>query len=340
MSTERLRVGLIGAGEVVRTIHIPVLQKHPKVEILWIMDVNGTKAAALAKGFGIPQAHAKLNSCQDVDAVLIAVPVGARAALWEEVIEKKWHVLCEKPVAQSAAEYDRIAERMAGSARVFASGLMRRFYANTLLVQRLVQSKIFGELEEVWAGEGGRMTKTGRGSDWYQTDRSLAGGGILIETGSHLLDQIMFITQADNANLDQYEQSPQGLTMEFSAHLRGQLGLKHNRRVPMQCSLSRAHDICNAIFLRFSNLIVRLDHGPDGVIYICDRDAKPITALETQNHGAQNSMQAFYLEWDDFIKRCQHFKLDKERDDYHLTRLAVGLIENCYMSVSKNTEHP
>jgi predicted dehydrogenase len=329
-SARAMRVGFIGAGEVVRTIHLPVLQQVGRASLSWVFDTNLAKAQLLAKMSGTAVACSSLDACPDVDAVLIAIPVGVRSEAWTHVFERGWHVLCEKPVAQTAAEFDQIASRMALAGRSMRPGLMRRFYANTLLARTLVRSRMFGDVLEVWAGEGGRANRTGRAGDWYQLDRNLAGGGILIETGSHLIDQVMFITGATDANLDRYEQAPTGRTMEFKVKVVSTLNVGPRESVPFTCSLSRIDDVCNGIFLRFEKLVLRVDPTPDGTVHICDMGGKSIAPLAAPKEGATNSAQAFHLEWLAFLDSCESAAVGTEQDEHRLTRLAVKLIDDCY----------
>lgn len=325
-----LNLGIIGGGEIVRTIHLPVLRQIPEVSIAWVMDTDAGKASRLATQFRIPRSFTTLNDCPDVDAVLIAIPVGVRRDAWTRAFERGWHVLCEKPIAGSTGEFDWVNENMRGRGKVISPGLMRRFYASTQLMQDLLQDRVFGEPIEVWAAEGGRMTRTGRGADWYQLDRGLAGGGVLIETGSHLLDQVVFMTHARDVRVENYIQHPPGRTMEFEAKVEGRLSIPMAGEVPLTCLLSRANDVCNGIFVRFPRLVLRMDHGPDGKVRICDMRNIVTTTLAARQCGAHNSFQAFHEEWQSFLRRCRNGGMPNGDSDTQITRLSVKAIEDCY----------
>src|SRR5262249_21721108 len=161
---------VVGAGEVVRTIHLPVLRHMSEVEIEWICDVDERRAERLARAYGVSRYFGDVNAGADVDAILLAVPVGVRRDAWQCALERGWNVLCEKPGARGIEEFELLIEEMSSRGLVVAVGLMRRFYAGTRLVQQLLEKRTFGEVREVWAGEGGRQTRTGRGNDWYQVD--------------------------------------------------------------------------------------------------------------------------------------------------------------------------
>jgi predicted dehydrogenase len=217
---------------------------------------------------------------------------------------------------------------------VLSVGLMRRFYGSTRLARTIIDTKIFGQLEEIWAGEGGQMTRTARGADWYQTDRKLAGGGVLIETGSHLIDQLVNITGARKTQVENYKQAPDELAMEFFVDVEGWLGLQDDHKLPFKFVISRSRDVCNGIFLRFNKIFLRIDPGPDGNIHICKPDGSSIAPISTKDYGALNSTHAFYLEWLEFIDKCRNAASHAFVDNYLSTRLSVEIIENCYSSLS------
>jgi len=264
-----LRVGLIGAGTVVRTLHAPILKQFPGVTVSWVHDARIDAARALAEAFGIPQAHDDLARCADVDAVLIAIPVGVREIAWRTAAERRWHVLCEKPAAVTARELDAVLARMEQAGRVVAFNLMRRCYQGAQSLKTLVATRVFGDPIEIWAGEGGAQPRTGRGGDWYQLDRRLAGGGILIETGSHLLDQILFVASASGAALDDYRQSVWQDGLEFDARVAGRVRTA-NGELPFGCVVTRASDVCNGLFVRYRQVVLALPPGPGSIVELRD----------------------------------------------------------------------
>ena len=126
MKRERtLKVGIVGAGTVVRTLHAPLLKQFPDVSIEWVCDIRRDAARWVADACGIPGAHDDLARCGDVDAVLLAIPVGARAGAWQAAAERRWHVLCEKPAARTVRELDSILQRMHEVGRCVSFGYMR-----------------------------------------------------------------------------------------------------------------------------------------------------------------------------------------------------------------------
>jgi predicted dehydrogenase len=128
------------------------------------------------------------------DAALIAIPVGARGAYYDELEARGAAVLAEKPFATSSVEHLALAERFEPSR--LACGFMRRFYASTRLLRDLVRSGPFGRLLRMRISEGNRSTASRVDRSYFDDSRQSAMGGILSELGCHTVDLALFITSA------------------------------------------------------------------------------------------------------------------------------------------------
>jgi predicted dehydrogenase len=328
-STRNVKVGLIGAGVVVRTLHAPLLKGLSDVDVSWVYDADLGAARRVASAFDLVAAHDDLTRCADVDAVLIAIPVGVRDAAWRAAAERGWHVLCEKPAATTLQEFDAIVGRMKEAGLVTAFGFMRRFYQGVRCLRELVTARAFGEPLEVWAGEGGAQPRTGRGEDWYQLDRRLSAGGVLIETGSHLLDQMVFITGPTTACVDDYRQQTWKDAPEFDARVYGRLQRSDGCELPFSCVVSRSADVCNGLFVRYERAVLALPPGPAAEVELRDADNNVLGRIHGASDHAVTSFQAFRDEWVDFLESCRR----GERAEDRSARLSMALIDGCYRRV-------
>src|SRR5438309_1227392 len=129
MKRRRFRLGLIGAGSVVETYHLPVLRGLPDVKIRWVCDRDLGRAESLARTFGIPHTYESVEKCPDVDVVLIGIPVAARRSVLDVVASRSWHALCEKPFAPTLADHEAIVERARRHGVRLGVGLQRRHYS-------------------------------------------------------------------------------------------------------------------------------------------------------------------------------------------------------------------
>src|SRR5579875_930730 len=121
MATETVRIGMIGCGEIAAAM-AKGIQAAEHAAIAAVMDVNEGMARDLGTTYGVPWScdAAELLAREDVDAVYIAVPHYLHAPLTVQAAQAGKHVLCEKPIATTLADADRMIAACA-EAGVFLS---------------------------------------------------------------------------------------------------------------------------------------------------------------------------------------------------------------------------
>ncbi len=319
-----MRVGIIGAGGAAQHLHLPVLGNLPEVDVRWICDTDQSRARSLAKLFSIDHHYSSLDECDEVDAVLVAIPVGSRAEVLHTVFGRGWHALCEKPVAATVSELDRYVAEARDKHVQVGAGLMRRFAATTVSARSLVASGCFGSVRKAWASEGNRMKRTGHGSGWYMTDQRSVGGGAFMETGAHLVDQLCSILGATDFDLQQSLQMKyQGL--DFQTRAIGEITTGQGERCPCMFEISRLDDLCDGVFIQFDHCILRCETNCAGRLQLLDSEGSHRTDLTT---GATSESFAFYQEWKEFLKQCASGTPGGVSAES--ARLSVKIIEDCY----------
>jgi predicted dehydrogenase len=327
-SHNRHRIGVLGAGAVAQINHLPILTNMPQVRVEWVCDRVLNRAKSVAGRFGIASYHCALEDCPDVDSVLVAVPVGQRRQLLQHIFSRGSNILCEKPFAASLSEHDWILSQAQAAGVRVGVGLMRRFYQGVSALKQIVAGGVFGDLQEVWAAEGRRMRGTGRDGDWYQSRRDMAGGGIFIETGSHLVDELFYILDACSFEINSYE--PYGFgDMEYEARATGTLLTSKEQVVRFSLAVSRINDLYNGLVLRFPNALLKMANAPDSIVTVCDADGVAVANLNCSDiEAATDSRQAFFLEWKEFIRECA--EKCESRISAQTARLSTAFIEQCY----------
>ena len=129
-SGTRLRVGLIGAGLVGQAAHAFFLwDDRERFELVALADPSAVVRAAVGDRYGIRERHASLDDLLGLglDAIVVAVPDAFHADVACQGLEAGLHVLCEKPLALSLEECDRIAAARDSSGRVLQVGTMKRY---------------------------------------------------------------------------------------------------------------------------------------------------------------------------------------------------------------------
>jgi predicted dehydrogenase len=333
-----MRLGIIGCGRVVQDFHMPVLsflQSKGMVDVVWTMDENMSASRLVAKSL-FAQAIPSLTNSDSVDAIFIAIPVGAREVYLQKAYEYGWHMFLEKPIAVEEKTVDEIISYMERERKIVSCGMMRREYAGVQTFRELITSEILGKPVKLWAAEAGLQRKTGQDEKWYQSSRSLAGGGILIETGSHLLDQVVFLLNPKNVKYEGAELKYGLENLEYEANIRCTFFSEKWSNLPVRLYLSNDNYAANGIYIQFEQILARLGTGPSDCVELVDNSSTTPFSL-VNREGAKTSGEAFASEWIGFFENINNLEIDGALKSIRKTKLTTHLIEACYTSeISKN----
>jgi xylose dehydrogenase (NAD/NADP) len=169
--------GIIGAGRIARKFAAAVAASASE-QIAAVASRDEAKAAAFASDFGIAQAYGSYEALladPQISCIYNALPNALHAEWSIAAIRAGKHVLCEKPIASSAAE----ASAMFAAAREHGVWLMEafmyRFHPQTRLVQQLLASGAIGELRLLQSGFSFSVADPQN----VRLSAELAGGGLM-----------------------------------------------------------------------------------------------------------------------------------------------------------------
>src|SRR5881296_2153646 len=193
--TRRYRGAVIGAGGTARQSHLPALLTaaglRDRVEIVAVVD----SAADLPPVDGLPllSGREQLAALGPLDFIDICTPTASHLDLTLWGLERGYHVVCEKPVALTRAEADRIATAARGRHRIVMPCHQYRFNPVWLRVQEWLREGAIGRWHLGEPAVYRLMADPGReagGTPWRGT--SAAGrGGVLVDHGTHLVYQLL-----------------------------------------------------------------------------------------------------------------------------------------------------
>jgi predicted dehydrogenase len=127
----RLRVGVIGLGEVAQVIHLPILESLPDLyEIAAVCDISPTLLRVMGDRYGVSARYdkaAEMLQGEQLDAVLVLNSDEYHAECAVAALERGVHVLVEKPMCLSPREAEDIIRARDASGAVVMVGYMRRF---------------------------------------------------------------------------------------------------------------------------------------------------------------------------------------------------------------------
>lgn len=183
------RAAIIGGGNIADKNHIPALkQLSDQVDIVAVCGREQTKARALADKHGIPHAFANTadlyRECSP-DLVVICTPNYLHYPQTIEALEHNCHVFCEKPPALTAQDAQKMADLALQKGRVLAYNFQLRQTSEWSLLMRCQTDGLLGDIYHIKAHFLRRRGIPGWG---YFTNKSMQGGGALMDLGVHVLD--------------------------------------------------------------------------------------------------------------------------------------------------------
>ncbi|MCX6632587.1 MAG: inositol 2-dehydrogenase [Candidatus Solibacter sp.] len=147
MSTQRLHVGIIGAGRIGKVHAESLAFRVPESRIVAIADVNREAAQAVAARCGIAtvaESSEEILANPGIEAVLICSSTNTHADLIVQAAQAGKHIFCEKPIAHNLGQIDRALAAVEAAGVKLQIGFNRRFDANFARVRQAVVSGEIG----------------------------------------------------------------------------------------------------------------------------------------------------------------------------------------------------
>lgn len=191
-----IRWGIVGCGDVTEVKSGPGFQKASGSRLVAVMRRNGALAADYAKRHGVPRWYddaRALVADPEVDAVYVATPPGAHreAALLVAAAGKPCYV--EKPMARHTPECDAMIAAFAAAQQKLYVAYYRRTMPRFLKVKELLDNGVIGQLTGInyrMASPTPANADPAKGA--WRVAAENAGGGLLLDVGSHVLDFLDF----------------------------------------------------------------------------------------------------------------------------------------------------
>jgi predicted dehydrogenase len=206
---KKIKIGVIGAGSFASRRHIPIIVKSQDAELVALCRRDTEMLRKVAEHFGCNNTFTDYKEMLDsveMDAVLIATPHALHYENAKLALEKGLHVLIEKPMAVKSDEAKEIAKLAKDKGLVVVVAMNPPFWQHTNYVRELIKSGDIGEIEEVslnWVGNAEAVFGLAPMPDnmpgvvpptIFRGDPKLGGGGHFIDSGSHLVSELLWTT--------------------------------------------------------------------------------------------------------------------------------------------------
>src|SRR4051812_27987069 len=187
---ETLRVGVVGAG-LIAGCHVRAYTKTPGIDVVAVADTHLSKAEQLAASVGA-KACVDLDDvlALDTDVISVCTPPASHADLTVRALEAGQHVLCEKPVALTLADTERIRRAAQAGDRVGMIGHVSRYEPDHRLAKELVDA---GQIGEVAMMTHSMTTSFPGWSEGGWLARPEESGGPLLDLSVHSFDYLAWV---------------------------------------------------------------------------------------------------------------------------------------------------
>ena len=185
----KLRTAIIGMGKMGR-IRKRELDAHPGFEVVGLCDLYENLADEFPHLTFCRQWEKMLRI--DLDAVFVCTYNNISPDIVCAGLNKGCHVFCEKPPGSSVKDVKRIiSDENAAEGKILKFGFNHRFHYAIMEAKAIIDSGRYGRI--LWArGIYGKAGGLFFESDW-RSDKKLAGGGILLDQGIHMLDLMLYL---------------------------------------------------------------------------------------------------------------------------------------------------
>ncbi len=185
----KLKFALIGTGGIAQT-YAQAFQQSECCQLIAVADVNQDSAKAFAEPFGAKafSDYKTLAETLRVDAVIISTPPNTHPEIAMYFMNNGTHVLCEKPLCLSVAEARQMIETAEKTGVVFTMATKFRYCEDVVKAKAILASGVLGEVVQF---ENAFTAKVDMSKRW-NSNKEIAGGGVLIDNGTHSVDIIRY----------------------------------------------------------------------------------------------------------------------------------------------------
>ncbi len=185
-----MRFGLIGHGAIGR-LRAKALTRSRSCSLTAIFDQDPAAMTGLPPGVTTFPSAAALIASDRCDAVVISTPPDSHESFAVTAMESGKGVIVEKPMANTLAACRRMIDVSRRTGRLLTIGYNHRYFAGVKVVRDAVHSGAIGRLRKIRA-YAGHVGLAEFKAPWMY-DRSVMGGGTLMDNGTHLIDLVAHI---------------------------------------------------------------------------------------------------------------------------------------------------
>lgn len=221
----RVRWGVLSTANIGRAAVNPAIQQSRNGTLVAVASRNELRARTFADAHGIARAHGSYEALladQELDAVYIPLPNSMHREWTIRALEQGKHVLCEKPLALTAAECREMEAAAKANDRQLMEAFMYRFHPRTEALIDQVRSGEAGDVRAVRSAFTFRLTRP----ENIRLSVEL-GGGALMDVGCYCVNVSRTLAGAEPVEVQAWATwGESGVDVELAGMLRFEGGMQ------------------------------------------------------------------------------------------------------------------
>jgi len=192
---KKVKVGIIGCGGIANGKHMPSLSKLGDVEIVAFCDLVVEKAEKAKEQYGTPDSkvytdYKELLKDPEIEVIHVCTPNRSHAPITIDALYAGKHVMCEKPMAKTAAEARKMVEVAKETGKKLTIGYQHRHKPEAIYLKSVIER---GDLGEIYFAKAFAVRRRGTPNWGVFLNEYEQGGGPLIDIGTHSLDITLYL---------------------------------------------------------------------------------------------------------------------------------------------------
>lgn len=323
-----MKIAIVGCGQIFQTVYTHALSVQDGIEISWLIDNNPENLNKASKMYPESKKGTTIEEIKDVDAVIIATPNAFHYQQARYCLEKGWNVLVEKPLAIKYVDGLELVSLSKKLDLACCINVNRRFLPNIGMLRSVIEEQSFGKPKRIKVNDGARCIGTANGGVSYQSSLELSGGGVLYDTGSHMMDLPLYLLSADSVEkIDYNDDGHTGLEAECTFSM--QVVSKHGTAT-VDGFFSRISPSPQKVIVEFEDAVVTTTLNPVSNLFV-DFFDKPKLKFEIPVTISANVIfESFGNSLNAFLKWCK----DKKKvalSSGESFLITLKTMESCYI---------
>jgi predicted dehydrogenase len=183
-----IRIGLVGFGMAGRVFHAPLISSVDGLELAAVVERHTDLAAQRYPGIVTYRSLEAMLAGASLDLLVVATPTGSHFEVARQILEAGRNVVVDKPMAVASAEIAQLMEMAAQHNVMLCPFHELRWNNNLRTILKVLQTGSLGRLVQAELNWD-RWRPEPRPTRWRE--QKIPGAGILLDLGTHLVDQAL-----------------------------------------------------------------------------------------------------------------------------------------------------